>query len=109
MEKTTKKTARWAVTVLVVVLAVLLVNGSMVVTRSNEYSVIRQFGRVVSIRSRPGISFMVPVIQTVDKMPNTVLLYDLPVSDVCLLYTSGSDPRISALTKEKWARSPLIC
>lgn len=82
MEKTTKKTARWAVTVLVVVLAVLLVNGSMVVTRSNEYSVIRQFGRVVSIRSRPGISFMVPVIQTVDKMPNTVLLYDLPVSDV---------------------------
>ena len=46
MEKTTKKTARWAVTVLVVVLAVLLVNGSMVVTRSNEYSVIRQFGRV---------------------------------------------------------------
>lgn len=82
MEKTTKKTARWAVTVLVVVLAVLLVNGSMVVTSSNEYSVIRQFGRVVSIRSRPGISFMVPVIQTVDKMPNTVLLYDLPVSDV---------------------------
>lgn len=82
MEKTTKKTARWAVTVLVVVLAVLLVNGSMVVTSSNEYSVIRQFGRVVSIRSQPGISFVVPVIQTVDKMPNTVLLYDLPVSDV---------------------------
>lgn len=82
MEKTTKKTARWAVTVLVLILALLVLNGSVVVTRSNEYSVIRQFGRVVSIRSRPGISFMVPVIQTVDKMPNTVLLYDLPVSDV---------------------------
>ena len=82
MEKTTKKTARWAVTVLVLILALLVLNGSVVVTRSNEYSVIRQFGRVVSIRSRAGISFMVPVIQTVDKMPNTVLLYDLPVSDV---------------------------
>lgn len=82
MEKTTKKTARWAVTVLVVILALLVLNGSLVVTRRNEYSVIRQFGRVVSIRSQPGISFVVPVIQTVDKMPNTVLLYDLPVSDV---------------------------
>ena len=82
MEKTTKKAARWAVTVLVLVLALLVLNSSLVVTRRNEYSVIRQFGRVVSIRSQPGVSFMVPVLQTVDKMPNTVLLYDLPVSDV---------------------------
>lgn len=82
MEKTTKKTARWAVAVLVLILALLVLNSSLVVTRRNEYSVIRQFGRVVSIRSQPGVSFMVPVLQTVDKMPNTVLLYDLPVSDV---------------------------
>ncbi len=82
MEKTTKKAARWSVTVLVLVLALLVLNSSLVVTRRNEYSVIRQFGRVVSIRSQPGVSFMVPVLQTVDKMPNTVLLYDLPVSDV---------------------------
>ena len=67
---------------LVLVLALILAGGSLVVTQQNEYSVIRQFGRVVSIRSQPGVSFMVPVLQTVDKMPNTVLLYDLPVSDV---------------------------
>lgn len=81
MQKT-KKRAGLGVVVLLVILALLVLNSSLIVTRSNEYSVIRQFGRVAGIRSEPGISFKLPLIQTVDKMPNTVLLYDLPVSDV---------------------------
>ena len=78
----TKKRAGLGAVVALVILALLLLGSSLIVTRSNEYSVIRQFGRVVGIRSEPGISFKLPLIQTVDKMPNTVLLYDLPVSDV---------------------------
>lgn len=81
MQKTKKRAGLGAV-VLLVILALVLLGSSLIVTRSNEYSVIRQFGRVVGIRSEPGISFKLPLIQTVDKMPNTVLLYDLPVSDV---------------------------
>lgn len=81
MQKTKKRAGLGAV-VLLVILALLVLNSSLIVTRSNEYSVIRQFGRVAGIRSEPGISFKLPLIQTVDKMPNTVLLYDLPVSDV---------------------------
>ncbi len=60
----------------------LLVSGSCVVTQQNEYTVIRQFGRVVDIRDTPGISWKAPFIQSSEKMPNRVLLYDLPVSDV---------------------------
>lgn len=64
-------------------LAAVLVGGScVVVTRQNEYTVIRQFGKVADIRSQPGVSFKLPLIQTAETMPNTVLLYDLPVSDV---------------------------
>ncbi len=70
--------------ILVVVLFVLLVVGSssIVVTYENEYSLIRQFGRIDHIVAEAGISFKIPFIQTVDKLPNETLLYDLSASDV---------------------------
>lgn len=67
---------------LVVVLVLILAGSAMVVTQQNEYSVIRQFGRVVSIRTEPGVSFKLPLVQTVSTLPKTTLLYDLPISDV---------------------------
>lgn len=61
---------------------VIVLGASCVVTQQNEYTVIRQFGRVVDIRDTPGVSWKLPFIQTSETMPNRVLLYDLPVSDV---------------------------
>ncbi len=61
---------------------VIVLGASCVVTQQNEYTVIRQFGRVVDIRDVPGVSWKLPFIQTSETMPNRVLLYDLPVSDV---------------------------
>ena len=62
--------------------AVIVLGSACVVTQQNEYTVIRQFGRVVDIRDTPGVSWKLPFIQTSETMPNRVLLYDLPVSDV---------------------------
>jgi len=69
---------------LVVLVVVLLISSSncFVVTHQNEYTVIRQFGEVVDIRSEAGISFKLPFIQNTQSLPKTVMLYDLPVSDV---------------------------
>lgn len=69
---------------IVIVLFVLLLVGSssIVITYENEYSLIRQFGRVDHVVSEAGISFKLPFIQTVDKLPNETLLYDLSASDV---------------------------
>lgn len=67
---------------LVLVLALILAGGSLVVTQQNEYSVIRQFGRVVGIRTEPGVSWKLPLVQTASTLPKTTLLYDLPISDV---------------------------
>ena len=69
---------------LVIVLFALLIIGSssIVVTYENEYSLIRQFGKVDHVVSEAGISFKIPFIQSVDKLPNQTLLYDLPASDV---------------------------
>ena len=70
--------------VIVVLVLVVLIGAvsALVVTRENEYTIIRQFGRVVSIRDTAGLSFKIPFLQDVQTLPNTVLLYDLPVSDV---------------------------
>lgn len=69
--------------IVVLVLVVLIGAASaVVVTRQNEYTIIRQFGRVVNIHSTAGLSFKIPFLQDVQTLPNTVLLYDLPVSDV---------------------------
>ena len=69
---------------LIVVLFVLLVAGasSIVITRENEYSLVRQFGKIDHVVGTAGISFKIPFIQSVDTLPKEILLYDLPSSDV---------------------------
>lgn len=76
-----KKTGR--VLLIIICFAVgIAAASSMVVTYPNEYAVIKQFGKIVSIREEPGLSFKIPFIQKVGKIENEVLLYDLAVSDV---------------------------
>ncbi len=66
----------------VLVLIVMALGSACVVTQQNEYTVVRQFGEVVDIRGTAGVSLKIPLIQTASTLPNTVLLYDLPISDV---------------------------
>lgn len=77
-----KKTAGLVILcVVVVVLLFLLATGTFVV-KQNEYGVILQFGKVVEVKDAPGLYLKVPFVQTNTTLPNTVLLYDLPVSDL---------------------------
>lgn len=55
---------------------------SYVVTYENEYTLIKQFGKVEKIISEPGLSFKIPFIQTTDTLPKSVQVYDLAASDV---------------------------
>lgn len=67
----------------VILFAVLFAtNAFCVVTYPDEYTVIKQFGKIVDIRQTPGLSVKIPFIQTAEKIENEVLLYDLAVSDV---------------------------
>lgn len=79
MQKTKGK--KWIFAVLLI--ALLALGGScMVVTYPNEYAVVKQFGKIVSVKEDPGLSVKVPFIQHVEKIEKEVLLYDLAVSDV---------------------------
>lgn len=55
---------------------------SIVVTQEDEYSLIRQFGEVKVIRDEAGLSFKLPFVQSVDKIPKQLLIYDMEQSDV---------------------------
>lgn len=67
----------------VAVLAVLIIGASsIVITQENEYSLVRQFGKIDHVVSEAGISFKIPFIQSVDTLPKEILLYDLSSSDV---------------------------
>ncbi len=68
---------------LLIALAALVgLGGSMVVTRENEYKLIREFGRVSRVIDSAGLSFKVPFIQSADTLPKEILIYDLAPSDV---------------------------
>lgn len=74
--------ARPLLLLLAVLLLLTLLLNSLVVTKPNEYTVIKQFGAVVRIVDQPGPSFKLPFVQSTQTIPNTLMLYDLAVSDV---------------------------
>ena len=53
-----------------------------VVTEEDEYSLIRQFGKIDHVETEAGVSFKIPFLQSVEKLPKQTLLYDLTPSDV---------------------------
>ena len=66
----------------VLVLAGIVLSQSMVITEQDEYTLIRQFGKVDHIISEPGLTFKIPFMQTSETLPKKILVTDLPASDV---------------------------
>lgn len=67
---------------IILVIGFIIFDSCMIVTYPNEFTIIKQFGKIESIRETPGLSMKLPFIQTAEKIQNEVLLYDLAVSDV---------------------------
>ena len=68
----------------VLIIAVLLgiLGSSVVVTAEDEYTLVRQFGRISKVVDQPGVSMKIPFVQTTDTYPKQTLLYDLVPSEV---------------------------
>lgn len=77
-----KKTIKIVLPIFALLIVLSIMGGLFFTTRSNEYSVVRQFGKVVRVQDEPGLSVKIPFLQTVSTLPKTEMLYDLAVSDV---------------------------
>ena len=68
--------------IVVAFVALVVLANSMVVTAENEYTLIKQFGKIERIIDKAGLSLKVPFIQSTDTLPKEILIYDLAASDV---------------------------
>ena len=59
-----------------------ILGSSVVVTAEDEYTLVRQFGRISKVVDQPGVSMKIPFVQTTDTYPKQTLLYDLVPSEV---------------------------
>lgn len=76
------KTAKRAFIIIIVLALLFTAASSLVITNENEYSLIRQFGKIDHVVDHAGVTFKIPFIQSVDTLPKETLLYDLSSSDV---------------------------
>lgn len=76
------KTVKRVGLAIVAIFLFILIESSFVVTYEDEYSLVRQFGKIDHVVSESGISFKIPFIQSVAKLPKQTLLYDMASSDV---------------------------
>lgn len=54
----------------------------MVVTAEDEYTIIKRFNKIERVIDEAGLTFKTPFVETVDKLPKSLQLYDMPTSDV---------------------------
>ena len=68
--------------IVVLLLLIFVFFNSLVITRANEYVLIKQFGKVVRVEENPGPSLCIPILQTVQRVPKYNMISDLYPSDV---------------------------
>ena len=69
------------IAVLVFIVLLILANGLFVV-HQKEYVAVRQFGRIVDVKSEPGLYLKTPFVQSIQRVSAAINLYDVPPSDV---------------------------
>ena len=80
MKKFLKNQSIWIV---LLILFFLIVPGEILVsTYQNEYTLIRQFGKIERIISEPGLSLKIPFLQSTMSIPKNTQIYDIAPSDV---------------------------
>ena len=71
------------ITIACVIVAGLFVWNTMAyTTKENEYSVVKQFGKIVATNDSAGLRFKIPFVQNVSKISKATQIYDLPESEV---------------------------
>lgn len=104
-----KKKGKGGLFIVVLAIILFIVSSCTIVTKENEYTVVKQFGKIQSVVDHAGLSFKIPFIQSVDKISKATLLYDIPQSDVitsdkksmiidCYILYRISDPLLFAQT-----------
>lgn len=67
---------------ILIIAGIVVLASSVVITKENQYSVIKRFGKIESIIQDAGLTLKTPFIETVNVIPKNIQFYDMPESDV---------------------------
>ena len=76
-----KKTGKIILAVVVALVALIVIGNSAYTTRENEYTVVKQFGEIISTNDSAGLRFKLPVVQSISYVPKAMQIYDLAESE----------------------------
>lgn len=68
--------------VFITILVVLILSNNIYTLKPNEYGIIKQFGKIVRVVNIDGPHIKVPFIQNITKMPKSVMIYDVPPTEI---------------------------
>jgi membrane protease subunit HflC len=68
--------------ILILLLVGLFVRNNLYVVAVDEYVIVRQFGEIVKVEDSPGLRIKLPFVQTITKLPNKTLIYDVPPAEI---------------------------
>lgn len=76
------KKVRNSLIALLIMAAIIIVPSCLYTTQENEFSVVKQFGKIVATTDTPGLHTKIPFVQTVNSVTKATQIYDLPASEV---------------------------
>ncbi|MEH7379693.1 protease modulator HflC [Bacillus sp. JJ1533] len=76
------KYTKGGISILVVLILIGIVLVNLFIVREGEYKVVRQFGEVVRIIEKPGLSYKIPFIQSVETLPKYQMIYDVEEAEI---------------------------
>lgn len=80
MKKVKKISGIFALIIFIAGLIILM--SCFIVTKENQYSVVKRFGKIERVINSAGLSFRTPFVETIDVIPKNIQFYDMPESDV---------------------------
>lgn len=67
---------------IIAVAAVVLGSGALYTVAENEHACVMRFNKIETVQSEAGLYFKIPFVDDVMRLPKTVLLYDIPESEM---------------------------
>ncbi|NLE12880.1 MAG: protease modulator HflC [Clostridiales bacterium] len=77
-----KKKFKNIIIAVIAVVALIILFSSLYTVAENEYACVVRFAKIVNTVSEAGINFKIPFIDEIKYFPKTMLLYDIPPSEV---------------------------
>ncbi len=82
MAKSKTKYGILTAVIIIAVAAVIILANSFYTVAENEYACVFRFSKIIDITENAGLHFKAPFIDEIKTFPKTVLLYDIPASEV---------------------------